>query len=261
MNTIRNLKSGLKSLFQKPRVDRELEEELETYEQASVQHKQQAGMSQQAARRAARAEIGSRDSVKHRVWSSRWESTLDNILQDAKLALRGLRKSPGFTLIALLSLTLGIGANTAIFTLFNAILLRPLPVQHPEQLVLFGDGRAAGSTRSLPEGSTRLFSLFELNEFAAKTQDFSGIAGVGSLQYENRGTFANGPLEKVHIDLVSGSYFNLLGVPAVLGRTISTADDQAPRQRHRRRSQLWLVPAPCPGRPQRTRQSHSHSGP
>ena len=228
MNTIRNLKSGLKSLFQKPRVDRELEEELETYEQASVQHKQQAGMSQQAARRAARAEIGSRDSVKHRVWSSRWESTLDNILQDAKLALRGLRKSPGFTLIALLSLTLGIGANTAIFTLFNAILLRPLPVQHPEQLVLFGDGRAAGSTRSLPEGSTRLFSLFELNEFAAKTQDFSGIAGVGSLQYENRGTFANGPLEKVHIDLVSGSYFNLLGVPAVLGRTISTADDQAP---------------------------------
>jgi predicted permease len=228
MNALNNLIAGLKSLFQKPRVNRELEEELETYEQASVQHKQQAGMSQQTARRAARAEIGSRGSVKHQVWSSRWESTADNLLQDVRLALRALWKSPGFTLIALLSLTLGIGANTAIFTLFNAILLRPLPVQHPEQLVLFGDGQASGLTFSLPGGITRLYSDFEFKEFAAKSQDFSGIAAVSSFQYDNRATFGNGSLEKVEIDLVSGSYFNVLGVPAVLGRTISIADDQAP---------------------------------
>ena len=228
MNLLSNLKSGLKSLSQKPEVDRELEEELETYERASAAQKERSGMNPEAARRAARAEIGSRSSVKHQVWSSRWESAVDNLLQDVRLALRALWKSPGFTLIALLSLTLGIGANTAIFTLFNAILLRPLPVQHPEQLVLFGDGGASGLTFSLPGGTTRLYSDFEFKSFAAKSQDFSGIAAVSSFQYENRATFANGPLEKVQIDLISGSYFNVLGVPAVLGRTISTADDRAP---------------------------------
>ena len=227
MNAFRNLKSGLKSLSQKPEVDRELEEELETYEQASAAQKERSGMNPEAARRAARAEIGSRSSVKHQVWSSRWESAVDNLLQDVRLALRALWKSPGFTLIALLSLTLGIGANTAIFTLFNAILLRPLPVQHPNQLVLFGDGQASGLTLGLPGGFTRLYSYFEFKEFTAKSPDFSGIAAVSSFQYENRATFGNGSLEKVQIDLISGSYFNVLGVPAVLGRTISTADDQA----------------------------------
>jgi predicted permease len=228
MNLLSNLKSGMKSLFEKPRVDRELEEELESYERASAADKQRSGMTPEAARRAARAEIGSRGAVKHRVWSSRWEAAVDNLLQDGKLAFRSLAKSPGFTFIALLSLTLGIGANTAIFTLFHAILLRPLPVQHPEQLVLFGDGQASGLTLGLPGGSTRLYSYFEFKEFAAKSQEFSGVAAVSSYQYENRMTFANGPLEKVQIDLVSGSYFHVLGVPAVLGRTIGMSDDQAP---------------------------------
>ena len=228
MTKLANIIAGLKSLLHKARIDRELEEELETYEQASIADKQRAGMSPQSARRAARAEVGSRAIVKHQIWSSRWESSLDNLLQDSRLAVRALWKSPGFTLVALLSLTLGIGANTAIFTLFNAILLRPLPVQHPEQLILFGDGRAQGLTFSFPGDSQRLFSVFEFKQFTAKSQSFSGIAAVGSNQYENRASLANGPLEKIQIDLVSGSYFNVLGVPAVLGRTILPADDQAP---------------------------------
>jgi predicted permease len=223
-----NLITGITSLFKKKQVSRELDEELDTYIEASASHKQRQGMSPEAARRQARIEVGSRTTVKHKVWSAHWESTLDNTLQDIRLGFRGLVKSPGFTLVALLSLTLGIGANTSIFTLMNAIMLRPLPVQNPHELVLFGNGRAAGSTGGLPDDATKLFSYFFLHQFAAKTQSYSGVAGVGSTQFENHVSVAGSALEPLHVNLVSGNYFSLLGVPPFLGRTISPADDQAP---------------------------------
>ena len=135
MNWITKLTIGLKSLFQKQRVERELDEELESYVEASAAHKQIAGMTAEAAHRAAMVEMGSRNAVKHQVWSSRWESTVEGLLQDTRVSLRMLAKSPAFTAIALLSLALGIGGNTAIFTLINQVMLRNLPVRNPEQLV------------------------------------------------------------------------------------------------------------------------------
>jgi predicted permease len=228
MNALTNLILGIKSLFQKPHVDRELDEELQSYLEASAADKRRAGMSPKAARRAAHAEMGSRTTVKQQVWTSRWESALDNFFADIRHAIRALAKSPGFTIVALLSLTLGIGANTAIFTLFNAILLRPLPVQNPRELVLFGNGRAQGSTGSLPNASWGLFSYPFFREFTSKSQSFSGVAAVKSIQSTTRGSVAGGGLEKIHIDLVSGSYFSALGVPPALGRTISLQDDQTP---------------------------------
>ncbi|WP_263355782.1 ABC transporter permease [Acidicapsa ligni] len=228
MNVLQNLITGLKSLIQKPRIDSELDEELDSYMAASAAHKQHSGMSPEAATRAAKIEMGSRNSVKHQVWSSRWESFADNFLQDVRLGVRGLIKSPGFTSVALLSLTLGIGANTAIFTLMNAIMLRPLPVQNPQQLVLFGDGRAEGSTNDLPDGTWRLFSYPFFREFSSKTDAFSGVAAINSMPFGLYASVAGNALEPVNIDLVSGSYFSVLGVPPFLGRTISTADDQAP---------------------------------
>jgi hypothetical protein len=139
-----NLIDGLKALLQTERVEAELDEELESYLEASAANKQRSGMTEEAARRAALAEIGSRNAVKHQVWSTRWESTLEGLLQDIRISLRFLAKSPGFTGVAILSIALGIGGNTAIFTLIHQVLLRNLPVRDPQQLVTFGksDGGA-----------------------------------------------------------------------------------------------------------------------
>ncbi len=173
------------------------------------------------------AEMGSRNAVKHQVWSSRWESGVEGLLQDVRIGVRALAKSPGFTLVALLSLALGIGANTAIFTLLNAVLLRPLPVQHPEQLYLFGKGEWVGSQDGMPNKSWQLFSDPFYKEFAAQTQSFAGVAAQSSIQMGSHISLGGGATEHVRIDLVSGSYFNVLQVPPALGRVTAESDDGA----------------------------------
>ena len=226
MNFLTNLYRGLQSLFLKRRVDRELDEELAAFAEASAADKQRSGMSPEAALRAARIEIGSAASVKHKVWSARWESIPENLLKDLRFAIRQLLRSPGFATIAILSLTLGIGANTAIFTLLNAILLRPLPVQNPKELVLFGDGRARGSTGSIPDGSSRLFSYPFFHDLQQKQTSFSGVAAIDSIQLAPKASISGGAYQTVHVDLVSGSYFSVMGVPAFLGRTLQESDDK-----------------------------------
>jgi predicted permease len=227
MGALKNFWRGMRSLSQKRRVDRELDEELTAFAEASAADKQRAGMSPQAAARAARIEIGSAASVKHRVWSSRWESVPDNLFQDLRFALRQLARKPGFTVVAVVSLTLGIGANTAIFTLLNAIMLRPLPVQSPRELLLFGDGSAQGSTEAVPDQSWRLFSDSFFRDFRGQDTSFSGIAAVDSTQFQTKASIAGAAYQTAHVDLVSGSYFSVLGVPAFLGRIIGESDDSA----------------------------------
>ena len=141
------------------------------------------------------------------------------LFQDFRFALRGLRKSPVFTSIAGLSLALGIGANTSIFTLMDQVLLRYLPVKHPEQLVVLDQ-------EAFTQGSVltdHAFSYPMYTDFRDRAEVFSGVlARFGfpvSVGYR-------GQTERAAGEVVSGNYFDVLGVSAFIGRTLTPEDDQ-----------------------------------
>ena len=181
MNWLVNIARGITSLLHPRRVEHELDEELQGYLEASAAHKERNGMTQEEARRAASVELGSSNSVKHQVWSSRWESTAEGILQDLRVSVRSLAKSPGFTAVALLSLALGIGGNTAIFTLINQVLLRNLPVRDPQQLVAFSDSTFGGIAGGIDLGAFGGYFPWDFTrQMQANPGPFQGIAAFGS---------------------------------------------------------------------------------
>ncbi len=235
MYQLRNLFQGLRSLFDRRRTDREIDDEIDGFLEASMEHKLRSGVSPEHARRAALIELGSRHAIKHRVWSSRWESALDNLLQDTRVSLRALCKRPVFTAVALLSLALGIGANTAIFTLIQQLLLRNLPVRHPEQLVTFGDATNSGIAGGIDIGQYGMFPWYVTRQLQANPGPFQGIAAIGSFSpkvsvriAQASGSPSNSPAQLATASLVSGNYFSVLGAHVLMGRTITPADDATP---------------------------------
>lgn len=237
MTWFTNIAQGIASLLHRQRVERELDEELQGFFEESVARKQRDGMTAEDARRAACIEIGSSNSVKHQIWSSRWESFAEGILQDTRLSVRALLKSPGFTTVALLSLALGIGGNTAIFTLIHQVLLRNLPVQNPEQLVAFGSSEFGGIAGGISLGDFGGYFPWDFTrQMEANPGPFQAIAAYGS--FSNRVSIrplgANGaastssPALLAPANLVSGNYFKLLGAQPLMGRTILPSDDVIP---------------------------------
>jgi predicted permease len=147
---------------------------------------------------------------------------MDHLRQDFRFAVRSLRRSPGFSAIIVLTLGLGIGANTAIFSLMDQVLLRMLPVKDPQQLVLFdGPGPFSGRTMNDVTFSVPMFRGLE-----AGSRDV--LEGMFA-RFDTTATMAVGrQSERVFAELVSGHYFRLLGVPAVVGRTLGPEDDRTP---------------------------------
>lgn len=150
-------------------------------------------------------------------------------MQDLRYGVRMLRTHKMFTVVAVLSLALGIGANTAIFSLFDAVLLKSLPVREPERLVLFGKGEDIGLTNSFPSKSIDLFSYPFYQQIRQQRDVFSDVGAVLSIPWNVHGKInSNAETEQMSVQLVSGNYFNVLGVKASLGRTLFDEDDVNP---------------------------------
>jgi predicted permease len=150
---------------------------------------------------------------------------MTNLLEDVRYALRGLRKSPLFTIVALASLAIGIGANTAVFSLMDQALLRSLPVKHPEELVLFrSPGPRSGSINSNYSDEVT-FSYPMYREFRDGNSVFSGVIARFPISFSSSW---HDQTERVSGDLVSGNFFDVLGVHAAIGRTFTQEDDRKP---------------------------------
>ncbi len=208
----------LRFLFQREQFDRALDEELQSHIEMRADELQQGGLSSGDALAKARREFGSslraREDTRS-AWQIRW---LEDLTSDLAHALRALRRSPGFAAAAIFSLALGIGANTAIFTLINALLLRALPIHDPRQLALVD--RANVESRSLTS-----FPYPFYRELRDHNEVFSGILCYTSMSPSLR---AGASPERVTGELVSGNYFDVLGVRPYLGRLFTQEDDRVP---------------------------------
>jgi len=150
---------------------------------------------------------------------------MNTLLRDLQYGVRMLRRAPGFAAVAVLTLALGIGANTAIFTVINAAMLRMLPVDHPEQLVAVGDPSRVGSwSNGTPRTDTFSYPLYR--EIRDHNEVFSSVMGASRL--DNLQLAIDGGPEKANGRLVTGNYFETLGVKALIGRTFTDAEDRVP---------------------------------
>ena len=148
--------------------------------------------------------------------------------QDFVYGVRLLAKSPGFTAVAVLSLALGIGANTAIFSLIDAVLLKMLPVSDPQQLVALTDPAWSGVSEGTSTGERGLLSNREFEALRDRMQSFSGMLAAQSDPDVNNASIDGRPPEALRTKLVSGGYFSVLGAGSAIGRTFTAADEHGP---------------------------------
>jgi putative ABC transport system permease protein len=214
MSLLRNTASGLRSLFRKKQVTRELDEELNGFLEMAAQEKMQQGISREGALRSVRLERGSSEIAQEVVRSASWESILETAWQDLRFAARMLRKSPGFTFVAILTLALGIGASTSIFSVVDAVLLRPLPYPNPQQIVRVWE--------QAPDGHRMNLSDPNFEDFLARNNTFASLAVYG---YGLSSVSGGSEPVRVNIAVISSGFFNALGVQPFRGRAF-TPDEQ-----------------------------------
>src|SRR5215216_982196 len=204
-----------RNLSDKESLDRELTEELRAHVDLLTEKKISEGLKPEEARRAALIEVGGIEQVKERVREVRTGRPLEDLSQDLRYALRGLRKHRGFTAVAVITLALGIGANTAIFTVINTVLLRPLPFENPDQIVVLtetiGDRLAGVSYQNFVDWRNQT-TVFE-NVMALRPRESFNLTGTGES-------------ERLQGRLVSANFLATLGIKPIRGRDFLAEEDQ-----------------------------------
>jgi predicted permease len=231
------LRSWLKWIVKRARLETAMDAELRFHIESIAEDLVRSGVPRLEAMRRARIQFGGIESHKDAIRASLGLRFRDELSMDLRYSVRMLAKSPSFTTIALLSLALGIGGNTAIFTLINQVMLHNLPVRNPEQLVAFGDSEFGGIAGGIDLGA---FGGYFPWDFTRSLQTdpgpFQGIAAYCSFSNKvsirppaaSGPTNANSPAVLAPANLVSGNYFSVLGAQPLLGRTILPSDDATP---------------------------------
>ncbi len=218
MSLIRIIGGGLRGLFRKQQAERDLDEELQAYAESAVAQNMQAGMSREEALRKARLEMGSMEALKEDVRDVGWEAALESFVQDVRYGMRMLRKNPAFTGIAVLALALGIGANTAMFSVIEAVLLRPLPYSNANELVRVASTWERG-------GITTPYSSSPPDFFDWRDQNrsFSSMFAYRIGEYALTG---RGEAKRVRAVMATAGIFSTLQAHPALGREFLTEENR-----------------------------------
>jgi len=210
MFRIQAIVSGLRALLRKKQVEQEMDEELRGYLDAAAKDKMRSGMAPQEAQRAARVEMGSVDAVKEEIRRVGWESIVESLWQDVRYGARQLKRNPGFTIVVVITLALGIGANTAVLSVLNGLFLRALPIPEPEWVVAF-------------EGDSLPYPYYLA--FRDQAKSFESLSTNFGLPFAAN---LNSTLPPQHIYgvFVTGNFLTTLGVKPALGRGFLPDEDQ-----------------------------------
>jgi putative ABC transport system permease protein len=216
-----NLFAGLRGLFRKRQGEQELDDELRDFLEKSIAEKMHGGMTREEAQRAARMEMGGVEAVKENVRSASWETHLETLWSDLRFGARLLRFNKVFAGAAILSLALGIGANTAIFQLLDAVRMRTLPVKNPQELARIAiDHRHNVSGDFTSRYSDLTYAMWV--EIHAQQQAFSHLFAWSPTKFNMA---PSGEVHNVEGLWVSGEFFQTLGLEPALGRLLNAADD------------------------------------
>jgi predicted permease len=220
--------SWLGRLFARERMENELDKELRFHFESQVAEKVRLGIPESEARRLTRIEFGGMEQIKEECRERRGTMWLESIARDVRYGLRRLRKAPSFSCIVILTLALGLGANTAIFTLVQGILLRSLPVADPGHLYRIGDRMDCCYNDGFEsdDGDFDLFSYELYQRFQQASPEFEQLAAVQAANQSYTARWGASPARSMRTEYVSGNYFTTFGVNALFGRPLSPGDDK-----------------------------------
>jgi predicted permease len=215
MNLPAYFRSLAAKFFHRFQIDREMAEELFSHIQHRADDLERSGMSRANAERQARIEFGARERYREECNEAMGGNFVEGMLQDTKFVLRTLRKSPGFAVIAVLTLALAIGANAVVFSLMNGLILRPLNVPQSQNLYTIEQGADRSLFQSYPD-------YLDLRD---RNRSFEGVAAYG---IDKAGLDTGGKASAVWLYEASGNYFDLLGIQPYLGRFFHASDEHGP---------------------------------